>query len=211
MTGKGIGLLKSFFASNSEQIHRLNTKNELNPSPADVKNVMKLLLEENDEFDDAIDQACAAGAALYTTAIQCIVARTYIRNPDIFAEKTAARDGSDKDFQRKRDTLSMKNYLVKCCTGTLAASETPSKESTQTKRAMMLSALFDSEEEDEDAATSRQSTQSSPNRTIRQNLFDDDEDFSQPPSMDTPKREKQKEKRQTFHEDQCAQRSTFVK
>ena len=41
---EGIELLKSFFASNSEQIHCLNTKKGMNPSTADVKSAMKLLL-----------------------------------------------------------------------------------------------------------------------------------------------------------------------
>lgn len=69
------------------------------------KGLMKLLLEENEEFDEIIDEACMVGAALSTTAIQCIVARTLICNPEIFGERTAATDGSDRQFQHDRDMV----------------------------------------------------------------------------------------------------------
>ena len=113
-------VLNADFVSNLEtqlkplkkNITNLNREHEGEATEKNVVETLKFLYKENDELDNMVDSMFHVGGALFVTAIQYIVARTLIRNPEEYAQRVESEDGSDATFQRQRDIVSMKDYIV---------------------------------------------------------------------------------------------------
>jgi hypothetical protein len=84
-----------------------------NPEENNVVETLKFLFKEDEEMDDLVDEMFRVGGALFVTAIQIIVARTVIRNPETYAEIVEAEDtGSDAIFKKNADIESMRDFIV---------------------------------------------------------------------------------------------------
>ena len=95
----------------TKNITNLNREHEGEATEKSVVETLKFLYKENDELDNIVDSMFHEGA-LFVTAIQYIVARTLIRNPEEYAQRVESEDGCDATFQRQRDIVSMKDYIV---------------------------------------------------------------------------------------------------
>ena len=73
----------------------------------------KFLFADNDDMDSLVDEMFHVGGALLVTAVQLIVARTLIRNPENYAELVEAdQTGSDSVFKHNKDIQSMRDFVV---------------------------------------------------------------------------------------------------
>ena len=75
-----------------DSLERLNTRNMEKPNPADVKDVMKTMLKDDDDVD-SFDCMVKIGAAMFSMGIHYSVVKTLMTNPDEYAAKAV---GSNK-------------------------------------------------------------------------------------------------------------------
>ena len=73
---------------------------------------LKFLFAENEGLDEQMDTLFSLGGAMFTMASQYIAARSFIRNPNIYANVVQATDGSDAAFQKAGDIKSMRDFIL---------------------------------------------------------------------------------------------------
>ena len=77
-----------------------------------VVETLKFLFAENEGLDEQMDTLFSLGGAMFTMASQYIAARSFIRNPNIYANVVQATDGSDAAFQKAGDIKSMRDFIL---------------------------------------------------------------------------------------------------
>ena len=99
---------------------------------------------EYEEFDITIDQMYENGGALFLMAAQIIVSRTVVRTPEQYAQHVEDEDGSDKTFQREKDIISMRDFIVNIVLGTAKPQPQAHQEKTWLTNLIQLSREFSS-------------------------------------------------------------------
>ena len=77
-----------------------------------VVETLKFLFADNEGLDEQMDTLFSLGGAMFTMASQYIAAKSFIRNPNVYAKVVQATDGSDADFQKAGDIKSMRDFIV---------------------------------------------------------------------------------------------------
>ena len=94
-----VGKVEKYLSPLQEAFARLDKKRDdtAPPTQEDVKKLVRHFLDQNigEEFDDFIDQCYEAIAGLFTISVQCMVARTLFRNPEVYGRKVKKEDGND--------------------------------------------------------------------------------------------------------------------
>ena len=111
-------LLNNELLGINDNLRRLIHGNDQEATMQDVVETLKFLYRENEEFDTTVDQMFEIGGALFLMATQIIVSRTLVRTPEQYAQHVEAEDGSDKTFQREKDIISMRDFIVNSVLGT---------------------------------------------------------------------------------------------
>ncbi|XP_028418501.1 uncharacterized protein LOC114544077 [Dendronephthya gigantea] len=93
----------------------LNTKSEETPTEADVNTVMSSLYDDDNALDQVVDQIFHLGGAMYTTAIQYIVAQSIISLPAKYADKLVTDDQSSKGFKKGKNVKALQRFLHEQC------------------------------------------------------------------------------------------------
>lgn len=115
-----------------DALTRLNTKSDETASEEDVNTVMTTIYDENNALDKAVDEMFVVGGAMYTTAIQYIVARSIMSEPNKYAEKLVGDDRSYKAFKKAKNVKALQRFLHEQCLDdhtTVQHTSTPSRSS----------------------------------------------------------------------------------
>ena len=81
------------------------------PTKDDIKTVMSFLYDCNHSLDKAVAEMFILGGAMFTTAIQYIVARSIMTEPAKFAEKLVLENEGSKEFKKGRDVKALRRFL----------------------------------------------------------------------------------------------------
>ena len=94
-----------------EALDRLNKKQQKpneeteeekpQPTKADIKTVLSMLYDAENPLDKAAEEMFLVGNAMFTTAIQYIVARSLFSDPSTLANKLVKEDPSGKVFKNR--------------------------------------------------------------------------------------------------------------
>jgi hypothetical protein len=122
-----------------DALSRLNTKTREVPTKEDINTVMSYLYDNHQQLDKSIEEMFTVGGALFTTAIQYIVARSIISQPTKFAEKLVLENENTKEFRREKDVKALRNFLQQECLGSCA--QTSAKTSKSNPRRALLKEL----------------------------------------------------------------------
>lgn len=93
----------------------LNTQSDETPSEQDVNTVMPTIYKENNTLDKAVDEMFLVGGAMYTAAIQYIVARSIMSEPNKYAEKLVGDVRSYKAFKKAKNVKALQRFLHEQC------------------------------------------------------------------------------------------------
>ena len=95
-----------------DSLARLNKDNVKDRAmKRDVLEIMRTVLEEDEDLDETIDDLFKAAAAMYL-AVQPWVVRALFRNPELFAQKCETIDGSHLSFQNVVSIREMQLFLT---------------------------------------------------------------------------------------------------
>lgn len=84
----------------------------------DVVDVLKFLFQDHEDLDIIVDEMFHVGGAMFATAVQLIVARTLVQDPERYAELVEASEtGSDAVFKKNADIESMRDFIVSSVLG----------------------------------------------------------------------------------------------
>lgn len=98
-----------------QPLEKFDRKANSKPSKTDVKSFLKFFWQQNKDLDTMIDHAVEIGAALFSTGIHLTVARTLMRNPEIYASKLSGTDETTRNFQRDKSPAALKKFLTTVC------------------------------------------------------------------------------------------------
>ena len=85
-----------------DSLSRLNTKNKKPSTKEDVKTVMSFLYNDEQQLDQSVNKMFTVGAAMYTTAIQYMVARSLLSQPAKLAEKLVLENQNVKNSRETK-------------------------------------------------------------------------------------------------------------
>ena len=88
------------------------------------------------------------GGAMFTTAIQYIVARSILSNPTNFANKLVLANENAQQFKKKQDVKGLPQFLQQECLGN--SKQTYGHSSTSNARKALLQELEDDDDDDDD-------------------------------------------------------------
>jgi hypothetical protein len=77
-----------------------------------VVNMLKQFFKEDDEIDKLINEAFIVGSTLYTLALQFLVGRTVLRNPEQYARLRPMTTPGAKGFKENPSMKGMKTFLI---------------------------------------------------------------------------------------------------
>lgn len=117
LTDEFAKLFQNYLKPINKHLANLHKDSEQRVTEADVVETLKFLYQENDELDTIVEHMFHVGGALFSTATQYIIARTLVRSPEDYAEIVEAEDGSDAAFQRDKDIVSMRDFVVNSVVG----------------------------------------------------------------------------------------------
>ena len=87
-------------------------------SEKDVVDVLKFLFQDHEDLDNIVNEMFHVGGAMFATAVQLIVARTLVQDPERYAELVEASEtGSDAVFKKNADIESMRDFIVSSVLG----------------------------------------------------------------------------------------------
>ena len=115
------------------------------PTKDDIKTVMSFLYDCNHPLDKAVEDMVILGAAMFTTAIQYIVARSIMTEPAKFAEKLVLENEGSKEFKKGRDVKALRRFLESECLG---ASSSCSASTTSNAPRALFHQLQDSDDDE---------------------------------------------------------------
>ena len=95
----------------------MNQEHKGEATEKNVVETLNFLYKENDELDNIVDSMFYEGDERFVTAIQYIVTRTMIRNPEEYAKWVESEDSSDATYQRQQDIVSMNRFIVESVVG----------------------------------------------------------------------------------------------
>ena len=167
-------------------LRKFNTlKTDENPGAADVKTLMKSILEDNEQQDDFFSEMFQLGGAMYLLGSHYWVVKSLMSNPDYLAEKTVGTTNQVKSFKANPTVKGLKEYLTQLCTAETSNVNAPSRTSVKRNLAQML----DSDEDEED-----QPDQDQPQEDERHQL---QEEPNQQTQQSSTRKEKPKKKKRS--------------
>ena len=97
-----------------DSLASLNNKDSVkdHPTKRDVLEIMRTVLEEDEELDEIADDLFEVSAAMYLVAIQTEVVRELFRNPELFVQKCETVDGSHLSFQNVASIREMQLFVT---------------------------------------------------------------------------------------------------
>ena len=132
------------FASISEDVapmlhalSRLNTKTKEVPNKEDITTVMSYMYDNTQMLDKNVEEMFRVGGAMFTTAIQYIVARSIMSNPTSFSEKLVLENENSEEFKGKHDVKGLRNFLQKECLGNSTQSSSGHTSISNARRALL--------------------------------------------------------------------------
>jgi hypothetical protein len=129
-----------------DALSRLNTKTKLVPSKRDINTVMTYLYDNEQALDKSIEEMFVVGGALFSTAIQYIVARSIISQPTKLADKLVLENENTKEFKRGKDVKALRCLLEQECLENCP--QTSSQSSNSHPRRALLQQLQDDSDDD---------------------------------------------------------------
>ena len=98
-----------------DALNSLNTKSDDNATTEDIKTVMRYMYDENNGLESIVDDMFLLGGAMFTTAIQYMVTRNIMSDPQAYAKKLETDDRPTKDFKSQANVKSLKAFLQEQC------------------------------------------------------------------------------------------------
>jgi hypothetical protein len=176
-----------------DALSRLNTKTKVVPTKRDINTVMTYLYDNEHAFDKSIEEMIVVGGAMFTTAIQYLVARSILSQPTKLADKLALENDNTKDFKRGMDVKALRHFLERECLDNYP--QTSSRSSKLHPRRALLQQLRDDSDDDDDVAQEQtRRVRKTTKRTVHE---DSDSSASEEEVEETaaPKRKKSKKSR----------------
>lgn len=96
-------------------LNKLNTKSDEPSSQEDVNAVMSTIYDDGNALDRAVDEMFVVGGAMFSTAIQYIVARSIMSDPTQYSEKLVTDDQSTKAFKQSKSVTGLQRFLNQQC------------------------------------------------------------------------------------------------
>ena len=106
--------LREMYNPMMDSLASLNNKDSVkdHPTKRDVLEIMRTVLEEDEELDEIADDLFEVSAAMYLVAIQTEVVRELFRNPEHFVQKCETVDGSHLSFQNVASIWEMQLFVM---------------------------------------------------------------------------------------------------
>ena len=106
--------LREMYNPMMDSLASLNNKDSVkdHPTKRDVLEIMRTVLEEDEELDEIADDLFEASAAMYLVAIQTKVVRELFHNPELFVQKCETVDGSHLSFQNVASIREMQLFVT---------------------------------------------------------------------------------------------------
>ena len=102
----------------NKPLKKLHKDDVTSASQKDVLDVLKFLFQDHEDLDSIVDKMFHVGGAMFATAVQLIVARTLVQDPERYAELVEASEtGSDAVFKKNSDIESMRDFIVSSVLG----------------------------------------------------------------------------------------------
>ena len=143
----------SIFTEMAEQIpptldslSRLNTKSKDVSHKEDTKTVLSFLYNNDQPLDKAVEEMFLVGGALFSTAIQYLVARSILSDPKTFAEKVVLENEASKEFKKAKHVKALRQLLQTECRGDSSHLSTSTGSTSNVRRAL----LHELEDSDDD-------------------------------------------------------------
>ena len=127
-----------------------------NPGPTKVgiKTVLSTLYDADNPLDKAAEEMFLVGNAMFTTAIQYIVARSLFSDPATLAKKLVKEDPSAKAFKNRPSVKGLRDYLHAECVKKPMTTSRP--------RTSLMKQLEDSSDDEDQPTHSRTSSSKRP-------------------------------------------------
>ena len=122
-------------------LSRLNTKTKEVPNKEDIATVMSYMYDNTQMLDKTIEEMFLVKGAMFTTAIQYIVARSIMSNRTSCSEKFVLESENSEEFKSKHDVKSLRNFLQQECLGN--SNQSSGHTSISTGRRALLQELED--------------------------------------------------------------------
>ena len=124
------------------------------PTKDDIKTVLSTLYDADNPLDKAAEEMFLVGNAMFTTAIQYIVARSLFSDPATLAKKLVKEDPSAKAFKNCPSVKGLRDYLHAECVDKPTTTSRP--------RTSLMKQLEDSSDDEEQTTHSRTSSSKRP-------------------------------------------------
>ena len=98
-------------------LKKFNTRNnDDQPAPGDIKDLLKVLLADNEEVDDFFQQMYQFGGAMYLLGVHYSSIKALLSNPEFYAQNSLDTFSKElKDFKTDATIKGMKNMLTAAC------------------------------------------------------------------------------------------------
>ena len=151
----------------SKILKKFNTRNtEDQPQPADVKEMLKVLLSEDQEIDSFFQQMFQFGGAMYLLGVHNSAIKALVSNSEFYAENSLETFCKElKDFKGDPTIKGLKAMLTAGCCSSSSIPSTSGASGRPPKRNLLQFLESDEEEEEDVQQPERQHSSKSKKRS----------------------------------------------